>query len=274
MDGARDRVSAFARDGARVAPVRETTPTPGLGRRAPVDAGQTTDRCRISRDRGARDFLRVAVRTGVRHSAPIQVTDRTRGNAPALTGDRAQGELKVSTGVPPFGVTGGAGEAAARPSGRGRTAIGSRAVRPLCGGLVRAFRGEGHECWAQGAGTTGREPTGRVTECVPLTVPVIVPQSRPHGERHAAARALAAGGPATRTGPPGQAEGMCRSAPLDEAVRTGGERWGLRGPGDGAERAARLPDRPASPDPRTGPDAHADPAAASRTGGSGTCVSR
>ncbi|WP_225805209.1 glycosyltransferase [Streptomyces sp. NK15101] len=112
-----------------------------------------------------------------------------------------------------------------------------------------------------------------VAECAAARVPaVIVPQSRPHGEQHATARALAAGGLAVvrdRWPDPGDWAGL-----LDEAVRTGSARWSLWAPGDGAERAARLLDRLTSPTPRTGPGADADPVAASRTSGSGTCASR
>ncbi|MFC8956609.1 glycosyltransferase [Streptomyces sp. NPDC057101] len=112
-----------------------------------------------------------------------------------------------------------------------------------------------------------------VAECAAARTPaVIVPQSRPHGEQHATARALAAGGLATvrdHWPEPRDWPGV-----LDEAVRTGGQRWDLWAPGDGAERAARLLDRLASPDPRTGPDGHADPVPTSGAGGSGTCASR
>jgi hypothetical protein len=112
-----------------------------------------------------------------------------------------------------------------------------------------------------------------VAECAAARVPaVIVPQSRPHGEQHATARALAAGGLATvrdHWPAPRDWAGL-----LDEAVRTGGKRWSLWAPGDGAERAARLLDRLASLETRTGSGMPADPASASRTGGNGTCVSR
>ncbi|MCQ0025592.1 glycosyl transferase [Streptomyces somaliensis DSM 40738] len=113
-----------------------------------------------------------------------------------------------------------------------------------------------------------------VAECAAARVPtVVVPQSRPHGEQHATARALAAGGLAAvrdRWPEPGDWPGL-----LDEAVRTGGQRWGLWAPGDGAERAARLLDRLASQEARTDPDAHAAaPASVRGTGGGGTCASR
>ncbi|MFC8270623.1 glycosyltransferase [Streptomyces cinereoruber] len=110
-----------------------------------------------------------------------------------------------------------------------------------------------------------------VAECAAARVPtVVVPQSRPHGEQHATARALAAGGLATvRDHWP---EPRDWPALLDEAVRTGGGRWDLWAPGDGAERAARLLDRLASPEAGTG--AYADPVPTSGAGGSGTCASR
>ncbi|MFD3335383.1 glycosyltransferase [Streptomyces sp. NPDC058700] len=96
-----------------------------------------------------------------------------------------------------------------------------------------------------------------VAECAAARTPaVIVPQSRPHGEQHATARALAAGGLATvrdRWPEPRDWPGL-----LDEALRTGGDRWGLWAPGDGAERAARLLDRLAAPEARTDPEAPTD----------------
>ncbi|MFC7963232.1 glycosyltransferase [Streptomyces cinereoruber] len=114
-----------------------------------------------------------------------------------------------------------------------------------------------------------------VAECAAARVPtVVVPQSRPHGEQHATARALAAGGLATvrdHWPEPRDWPGL-----LDEAVRTGGERWGLWAPGDGAERAARLLDRLVSPGGGADPSARPRPrtVSLSRTDGSGTCASR
>ncbi|RRQ73112.1 glycosyl transferase [Streptomyces griseofuscus] len=80
-----------------------------------------------------------------------------------------------------------------------------------------------------------------VAECAAARSPAIVlPQRRPHGEQHATARALAAGRLAT----------VCERWPepqewpvlLETARRTGGSRWRLWAPGDGAIRAARLLD--------------------------------
>ncbi|MFE9134755.1 glycosyltransferase [Streptomyces sp. NPDC007355] len=112
-----------------------------------------------------------------------------------------------------------------------------------------------------------------VAECAAARVPaVVVPQSRPHGEQHATAHALAEGGLATvRDHWP---EPRDWAGVLNEAVGTGGERWGLWAPGDGAERAARLLDRLASTGPPEGPVAYADPASAPGTDRSGTCASR
>ncbi|MCS0638435.1 glycosyl transferase [Streptomyces sp. LP05-1] len=80
-----------------------------------------------------------------------------------------------------------------------------------------------------------------VAECAAARTPaVVVPQSRPHGEQRATARALAAGGLATvrtRWPEPDEWPGL-----LDTALRRGGDRWHLWAPGDGAARAARLLD--------------------------------
>ncbi|MCK8678228.1 glycosyltransferase [Streptomyces lichenis] len=87
-----------------------------------------------------------------------------------------------------------------------------------------------------------------VAECAAARTPaVVVPQTRPHGEQLATARALAAGELATvRTHWPRPHEwpGL-----LDAAARRGGDRWRLWAPGDGAARAARLLDTLAAPAP-------------------------
>lgn len=110
-----------------------------------------------------------------------------------------------------------------------------------------------------------------VAECAAARSPaMIVPQSRPHGEQHATARALRAGGLATVRDHWPAPRDWARL--LDEAVRNGGDRWGVWAPGDGAERAARLLDGLAAPEP--GPDRRAGTASPSRRGKSGSCVSR
>ncbi|MFF6993106.1 glycosyltransferase [Streptomyces sp. NPDC010273] len=87
-----------------------------------------------------------------------------------------------------------------------------------------------------------------VAECAAARTPaVIVPQSRPHGEQHATARALAAAGLAI----------VCGHWPephewptlLAEARSNDGERWASWAPGDGAERAATLLDSLCSAQP-------------------------
>ncbi|MEU9196566.1 glycosyltransferase [Streptomyces hundungensis] len=77
-----------------------------------------------------------------------------------------------------------------------------------------------------------------IAECAAARVPaVVIPQDRPHGEQHATARALRAGGLATvRDAWPGAGEWP---ALLAEAVARP-ERWAQWSPGDGAERAGRL----------------------------------
>ncbi|OKK21969.1 hypothetical protein AMK16_01610 [Streptomyces sp. CB00455] len=78
-----------------------------------------------------------------------------------------------------------------------------------------------------------------IAECAAARVPaVVIPQSRPHGEQHATARALRAAGLAT----------VCDTWPsarawpgvLARAAAVDGERWGLWSSGDGALRAAHL----------------------------------
>ncbi|MER7800247.1 glycosyltransferase [Streptomyces sp. NB004] len=85
-----------------------------------------------------------------------------------------------------------------------------------------------------------------LAECAAAHAPaIVIPQPRPHGEQHATARALTAGGLAT----------VCAQWPapyewpalLESARYTGGEDWALWAPGDGAARAARLLDALVAP---------------------------
>ncbi|MFE6709891.1 glycosyltransferase [Streptomyces sp. NPDC057695] len=80
-----------------------------------------------------------------------------------------------------------------------------------------------------------------LAECAAARTPaVVVPQTRPHDEQHATSRALARAGLATvreRWPEPHEWPTL-----LDTARRTGGQRWRLWAPGDGAARAARLLD--------------------------------
>ncbi|MFF0276950.1 glycosyltransferase [Streptomyces sp. NPDC004330] len=80
-----------------------------------------------------------------------------------------------------------------------------------------------------------------LAECAAARTPaIVVPQDRPHGEQHATARALADAGLATvreRWPEPHEWPAL-----LDTTRRTGGDRWHLWAPGDGAARAAHLLD--------------------------------
>lgn len=69
---------------------------------------------------------------------------------------------------------------------------------------------------------------------------VVIPQSRPHGEQHATARALRHGGLAVVC--PRWPEAHTWPGQLAEALALGGEAWSAWSPGDGARRAARLID--------------------------------
>ncbi|MGY5120419.1 glycosyltransferase [Streptomyces sp. 900105755] len=80
-----------------------------------------------------------------------------------------------------------------------------------------------------------------VAECAAARAPaVVIPQSRPHGEQHATARALTAASLATvcdRWPEPSEWPAL-----LARARQTGGERWDRWAPGDGAVLAARVID--------------------------------